>query len=140
MKCDNWCWVGPLLLTMVLALAIGALAYAHSQRKQKLKLEEIKEEPLLSNDPEKGILMGVPSFTPMTGAFVIPFAQLEVGRVIAAGAQGRIRRGIFSGKAVAIKELLSVMFDSDETDELAVCTTELIICTSQIVQSLPLLC
>jgi len=117
--CDNWCWVGPLLLTMVLALAIGALAYAHSQRKQKLKLEEIKEEPLLSNDPEKGILMGVPSFTPMTGAFVIPFAQLEVGRVIAAGAQGQIRRGIFSGKAVAIKELLSVMFDSDETDELA---------------------
>ena len=117
---------------MVLALLVGAVAYAHFQRKQKMKLEK-HAEPLLTNDPEKGIVMGVPSFTPMEGAFVIPFEQLEVGRVIAAGAQGQIRRGIFSGKAVAIKELLSVMFDPDETNELAVCTTELIMRMSQVV-------
>merc|ERR1719331_200244 len=92
------------------------MVYAFSQRKQKMKLEK-HAEPLLTNDPEKGIVMGVPSFTPMEGAFVIPFEQLEVGQVIAAGAQGQIRRGIFSGKAVAIKELLSVMFDPDETNE-----------------------
>ena len=139
MKCTIWCWLGPLLLTMVLALAAGSMVYAFSQRKQKLKLEK-HEEPLLTNDPEKGIVMGVPSFTPMEGAFVIPFEQLEVGRVIAAGAQGQIRRGIFSGKAVAIKELLAVMFDPDETNELAVCTTKSIIWTSQILQSLSLPC
>ena len=123
MKCNYWCWLGPLLLTMVVALAAGSLVYASSQRKQNMKWKK-QAEPLLLNDPEKGIVMGVPSFTPMEGAFVIPFEQLEVGQVIAAGAQGQIRRGIFSGKAVAIKELLSVMFDPDETNELAVCTRE----------------
>ena len=122
MKCDIWCWLGPLLLTMVLAVAAGSLVYAFSQRKQKMKLEKQQQPllPSLKNDPENA----VPSFAPMEGAFVIPFAQLEVGQVIAAGAQGQIRKGIFSGKAVAIKELLAVMFDPDETNELAVCTIE----------------
>ena len=55
-----------------------------------------------------------------TGAFMIPFEQLEVGQVIALGAQGQVRKGIFSGKAVAIKELLSVLFNPEETTALKV--------------------
>ena len=116
-----------MLLTMILAPALAAMWYALSQRKQRMNLKGVDGESLLSirrNDSERGIMMGVPSFTPMTGAFVIPFEQLEVGPVIAAGAQGQIRKGIFSGKAVAVKELLAVMFNPNETNELAVCTRE----------------
>ena len=57
---------------MVLALAVGALAYGLNQRKRRMKLKNSKQEPLLSsqtNDPEMGISMG-PSYpvAPVKGA------------------------------------------------------------------------
>ena len=43
-----------------------------------------------------------------------------LGQIIASGGQGQVRKGEFSGKAVAIKELLAVMFDPKATEALQV--------------------
>ena len=108
---------------LLFALVIGLLVFVVVQRNKKLQSKK-EQKPLLS-DQEKnsdtGIVMsGALTFAPMTGAFMIPFEQLEVGQVIAVGAQGQVRKGNFSGKAVAIKELLSVMFNPEETTALKV--------------------
>lgn len=57
-----------------------------------------------------------PSYRFAPVKFVIPFAQLEIGEVFAAGAHGQVRKGSFAGKAVAIKQLLSVMFNPEQTE------------------------
>jgi len=51
-------------------------------------------------------------------AFTIPFSQLTIGKVIGQGGQGQIYKGEFSGVAVAIKEIMSVMFDPTQTKDL----------------------
>ena len=65
-------------------------------------------------------LVNNPTFRPIEGAFVIPFEQLQLGPIIAAGAQGQVRKGFFSGNAVAIKELIASLFDPEETEALKV--------------------
>ena len=60
------------------------------------------------------------AITPLNSAFMIPIDQLEVGPVIAVGGQGQVRKGTFSGKAVACKELLASIFDPQETEALMV--------------------
>ena len=113
----TWCAVWAVVVILLIVLAVGFLVFAIVQRNKKLKLKN-EQRPLIS-DPKKNSDTGIAmngaalTFTPMTGAFMIPFEQLEVGKVIAVGAQGQVRKGNFSGKAVAIKELLAVMFDSD---------------------------
>ena len=62
-----------------------------------------------------------PSYRFAPVKFVIPFAQLEIGEVFAAGAHGQVRKGSFAGKAVAIKQLLSVMFNPEQTEAFKVC-------------------
>ena len=110
-------------MILLLALVVGLLVFVIVQRNKKLQSEK-EQKPLLSDqkaNSETGIAMsGALTFAPMTGAFMIPFDQLEVGQVIALGAQGQVRKGFFSGKAVAIKELLSVMFNPEETTALKV--------------------
>ena len=56
-----------------------------------------------------------PAFAPVQKASMIPFDQLILGPIIASGGQGQVRKGEFSGKAVAIKELMAVMFDPKAT-------------------------
>jgi len=51
-------------------------------------------------------------------AFQIKFSQLELGRVIAHGAEGQVREGKFGGITVAIKELMSVLFDPTQVEAL----------------------
>jgi len=60
----------------------------------------------------------IPNVTPLSDAFLIPFEQIEIGRVIAAGCQGQIHKGTFVGKKVAIKQLLEVMFDPEDIEQL----------------------
>ena len=119
----TWCAGSGAVVILLLALVVGLLVFVIVQRNKKLQSEK-EQKPLLSDqkaNSETGIAMsGALTFAPMTGAFMIPFDQLEVGQVIAAGAQGQVRKGIFSGKAVAIKELLSVMFNPEETTALKV--------------------
>ena len=118
-----WCAGLGAVVILLLALVVGLLVFVIVQRNKELHSKN-EQKPLLSDKKtnlETGIAMsGALTFAPMTGAFMIPFEQLEVGQVIAVGAQGQVRRGIFSGKAVAIKELLSVMFNPEETTALKV--------------------
>ena len=118
-QCTFWCWLGPVLLGSMVMLAAAAFVFAFSQRR-KLKVES--DGSLLRNQymgSETGILLKDEALTftptPLSGAFAIPFEQLEIGPVIAAGAEGQVRKGRFGGKAVAIKELIAVMFDPEET-------------------------
>ena len=119
----TWCAGSGAVVILLLALVVGLLVFVIVQRNKKLQSEK-EQKPLLSDqkaNSETGIAMsGALTFAPMTGAFMIPFDQLEVGQVIALGAQGQVRKGFFSGKAVAIKELLSVMFNPEETTALKV--------------------
>ena len=119
----TWCAGSGAVVILLLALVVGLLVFVIVQRNKKLQSEK-EQKPLLSDqkaNSETGIAMsGALTFAPMTGAFMIPFDQLEVGQVIALGAQGQVRKGFFSGKAVAIKELLSVLFNPEETTALKV--------------------
>ena len=120
----TWCAGSGAVLILLLALVIGLLVFVIVRCNKKLQSKK-EQTPLLSdqttNSETGGIAMsGALTFAPMKGAFMIPFEQLEVGQVIALGAQGQVRKGFFSGKAVAIKELLSVMFNPEETTALKV--------------------
>ena len=51
-------------------------------------------------------------------AFSIPFNQLKLGPIIARGGMGQVRSGYFGSTAVAIKELISTLFDPTATNAL----------------------
>ena len=98
---------------VVVIVAVG-VTWAFRRRKQEEKGKLLLGENM-------GIsLVNKPTFRPIEGAFVIPFEQLQLGPIIAAGAQGQVRKGFFSGNAVAIKELIASLFDPEETEALKV--------------------
>ena len=101
--------VGVLVVVIVAIGVTWALRRKHKE-KGKLLLGENMGISLVNN----------PTFRPIEGAFVIPFEQLQLGPIIAAGAQGQVRKGFFSGNAVAIKELIASLFDPEETEALKV--------------------
>ena len=110
--------LAAVIVVLLVVLAVVGAVWAHLRRKNN------KKGNLLLGDASME-LVDKPSFSPIKGAFVIPFDQLQLGPIIAAGAQGQVRKGFFSGNAVAIKELIVSLFDPQQTADLKVLMLQL---------------
>ena len=111
--------MATIIVTVMLVVALAGAVVFLLMRKDVRKITKsfsgnFLTKKLISEDEE------AIAITPLDKAFIIPIDQLEVGPVIAVGGQGQVRKGNFSGKAVACKELLASIFDPEETEALLV--------------------
>ena len=111
--------VAAVIVAVVLVVALAVALVFLLLRNDVRKITKSLGTNLLTNKSMPEAEGGI-AITPLDSAFLIPIDQLEVGPVIAVGGQGQVRKGFFSGKAVACKELLASVFDPKETEALLV--------------------
>jgi len=110
-------FVGVVLVLILTVTALAVYIYTKKRRESnnghnKVGVELSVKNTSLDEDSASFVI------SPTDKAFNIPFSQLTLGPIIAHGGQAQVRKGEFSGNAVAIKELMSVLFDPTQTKDL----------------------
>jgi hypothetical protein len=101
--------------TVLVAAVIITVAVMMAKRARRVSKNPSVHDPLLAVHSKSGarLLAGYQK------TLLIPFERLKIesSRVIGHGASGQIYQATLDGTAVAVKELVSLMYDPDEVNE-----------------------